>query len=140
MNKNVIIGDADALIALLFEEDANYQRAVKISEYLYENEKIVIFPNTAIAEAITTFQRKFSSQNLARVLTQQYKKGVFIVEYIDEDIMQKAVGFYNPDGSKQNTFFDAIVVATAKKFSPDAIFSFDSWYKKLGFKLAIDLL
>ncbi|MDP3732992.1 MAG: hypothetical protein Q8Q91_00480 [Candidatus Daviesbacteria bacterium] len=37
--------------------------------------------------------------------------------------------------SKHNTFFDAIVAATAEKLNADGIFSFDSWYPKLGFKL-----
>lgn len=39
------------------------------------------------------------------------------------------------NGSKKNTFFDAIVAATAENLGTDAIFSFDDWYPKLGFRL-----
>lgn len=135
----IVIGDADALIALLLEEDAHYQEASELSACLYSKGHTVIFPNTAIVEAITAFQRKFSSPKLAGILTDQYAQGVFAVEYLDEEIMRLAASLFNPKSSKKNTFFDAIVAAVAKSLNADAIFSFDSWYKKVGFKLASDL-
>lgn len=135
----IIVGDADVLIALFLEEDDHYREASKISKYLYSEGNTVIFPNTAIAEAITAFQRKFSLPKLASILTDQYMQGIFTIEYVDEEIMRLASELFNPKGSKRNTFFDAIVAATAKKLNSDTIFSFDTWYKKLGFKLAGDL-
>jgi predicted nucleic acid-binding protein len=36
--------------------------------------------------------------------------------------------------------FDALVAAVAKKNNADAIFSFDEWYKKLGFTLVTGLI
>lgn len=139
MNNKVIIGDADALIALAFEGDSLHKQAIVISEVLYKNNTQVIFPNTAISEAITTLLRKHSNPELAGYLAQQYKEGVFRVEYVNGELMKLAVDLFNPHSSKQNTFFDAIVAATAKHLSAYAIFSFDSWYKKLGFQLAMDL-
>lgn len=135
----VVIGDADALISLLMEEDAHYREASKISTYLHTKGYSVIFPDTAIIEAITSFQRKFSSPKLAGILTDQYKQGIFAVEYVDEETMKLAVDFFNPKSSKKNTFFDAIVASVAKSLNADAIFSFDGWYKKVGFRLASDL-
>lgn len=135
----IVVGDADALIALLLEEDGHYQEASKISKYLYAEEHTVIFPNTAVVEAITTFQGKFSSPKLAGILSDKYAQGVFAVEYIDEEIMNIAGVLFNPKKSKQNTFFDEIVAATAKSLNADTIFSFDGWYKKVGFNLASDL-
>jgi predicted nucleic acid-binding protein len=35
--------------------------------------------------------------------------------------------------------FDALVAAVAKKNNADAIFSFDAWYQKQGFKLVTNL-
>ncbi|MBI4096222.1 MAG: type II toxin-antitoxin system VapC family toxin [Candidatus Levybacteria bacterium] len=135
----IIIGDADVLIALFLEEDSHYEEASKISKYLYSEGHTVIFPNTAIAEAITTLHRKLANPTVADLLVQHYKKGLFEVEYVDEYIMQEAAEIYNPKGSKKNTFFDALVAATAKKLNAQTIFSFDTWYQKLGFKLASDL-
>lgn len=135
-----VVGDSDVLIALYLETDKNYSRAVEISEFLYNKDIHIVFPNTTIAEAVTTFHRKFSNPKLAASLIDHYREGRFNIEYIDEKIMMKATQLYNPKGSKQNTFFDAIVAAVAKKLNADAIFSFDDWYTKLGFKLASKLL
>lgn len=130
-----VIGDSDALIALYVENDSNHNRATKISERLYGDGVKVIFPNTAIVEAITTFQRKFSNPELAMRLNKKYKQGEFHIEYIDEGMMKMAADMFEPFRSKQNTFFDAIVAVTAKLRFADAIFSFDEWYTKMGFKL-----
>ena len=138
MNK-VIVGDADVLIALIFEEDSLHRIAKDVSKKLYKTGGRVIFPNTAIAEAVTTLLRKHSNPKLASYLTEQYKDDRFAVEYVDEKIMKLAAELFNPKSSKQNTFFDAIVAACAKTLSADAIFSFDGWYRKIGFRLAVDL-
>lgn len=139
MNSNIIVGDSDALIALVYEGDQLNLRSRAISQKINKNKAQIIFPNTAIAEAITTLLRKHSNPKLAGYLAWQYTKNIFRIEYVNEDIMRQAVEIFNPIRSKQNTFFDALVAATAKKLNADAIFSFDSWYKKLGFKLASEL-
>ncbi len=139
ISKNIIVGDADILIALYFKNDILHNKVVNISKKFLTTETSIIFPNTAIAEGITTLHRKLSNSAAAALLSQDYKKRVFEVEYVDEHIMQEAAELYNPKSSKKNTFFDALVAATAKKLNSETIFSFDGWYKKLGFKLASDL-
>lgn len=139
MNSNIIVGDSDALIALVYEGDQLNLRSRAINQKINKNKAQIIFPNTAIAEAITTLLRKHSNPKLAEYLAWQYTKNIFKIEYVNEDIMRQAVEIFNPIRSKQNTFFDALVAATAKKLDADAIFSFDEWYKKLGFKLASEL-
>lgn len=135
----IVVGDADVLIALAIKKDSLHLRANAISQKLDADNVQVIFPNTAIAEAITTLLRKHSNPKLAGYLAKQYAENIFRVEYVGEDIMKAAVNIFNPVSSKQNTFFDALVAGTAKSLNADAIFSFDTWYKKLGFSLAGDL-
>lgn len=135
----LIIGDADALIALYFKDDMNHLRAASLSAYLYKQSVEVIFPNTAIIEAITTLQRKLSNRELAIRLTNRYQAGELHVEYVDEQIMNLAADLFYLSASKQNTFFDAIVATMAKKFTAEAIFSFDDWYSKLGLTLVSNL-
>lgn len=139
MNNGIIVGDSDALIALVYEDDQLNLRSREISQKLNRNNTQIIFPNTAIAEAITTLLRKHSNPKLAGYLSRQYEKNIFRIEYVDEDTMKLAVNIFNPISSKKNTFFDALVAATAKKLKAGTIFSFDTWYKKLGFNLASDL-
>lgn len=130
---SIVIGDADGLIALVNPQDFFHEKAIKLSSYLLKESIAIIYPDTAIAEAITTFQRKLSYPKYAELLLDYYKNDMFTVEYIDEAIMRVACGLFDPYKSKQNTFFDAIVAATAKTLSASAIFSFDSWYRKKGF-------
>lgn len=139
MKSTIVIGDADALVAVYFKEDIHHQEAKLIIGKLFDKNITVIFPNTAISEAITTLYRKLSNPTAADLLLKGYKKNMLRVEYLDETVMQIASELYDPYGSKKNTFFDALVAATAKKLHTDAIFSFDGWYKRLGFILAADL-
>ena len=57
----------------------------------------------------------------------------------DDAVLAEALTLFNPHGSKQNTLFDAVVAALAKRLDADAIFSFDSWYEKRGFRLVAQL-
>lgn len=134
--KTIVIGDADSLIALFLDYDANHERATSTLAKLNQAGITAIYPNTAIAEAITTLLRKHSNPELASYLAQQYRDDRFAVEYVDERMMKRATEIFKPKGSKKNTFFDAIVAATAQELNTDAIFSFDDWYKKLGFTIA----
>lgn len=140
MAVKTVVGDADSLIALLLEYDNNHELVSLILEKLNNTGVTIIYPNTAISEAITSLLRRHSNPKLAGFLVEQYKAGNFNVEYVNEKIMLKATEFFNPTGSKQNTFFDALVAATAKTLSADAVFSFDLWYTKLGFKLASEIV
>ena len=62
-----------------------------------------------------------------------------MIENIDKELLTEALKIFDPSGSKQNTLFDALVAATAKKLNTNVIFSFDDWYEKLGLKLAANL-
>lgn len=135
-----IIADADILIALAYHSDTNHQKVKEITTKLLEKLYIVMFPNTALLEAITVLKRALNQPDLADKINKQYQRGVFGIIYIDEQIQLEASKLFNPAGSKKNTIFDAIVLATAKNVSADAVFSFDSWYKKQNFPLAQDLV
>lgn len=135
MNK-VVVGDADSLIALAYKDDANHIRARKVSEWLLAVGYEIIYPNTAILEAITALKRALNLSDKAELINKQYQKGAFAVEYVDETIQLKASQRFSHTYSKKNTIFDAVVAETAAGIGADYIFSFDSWYPKEGFTLA----
>lgn len=133
----VIVADADALIALSLENDPHHHKAVAINHQLIQQEATIIFPVTVFPEVVTTLKRAFNQPEKAHAINKQYLAGAFQVEYLSGDIMKKAAEIFDKKTiSKKNTLFDAIVAATAQKLEADAIFSFDDWYPKLGFKLA----
>ena len=134
----VAIGDSDGLIAILHEEDKNFQIAKKTVAQLVQNDVQVIFPLTTIVETVTTLKRKLNKPQLAANVARQITKGELAIETVDTKLLSAALAMFDPAGTKQNTLFDAIVAACAKKYKTNVIFSFDGWYKKLGFKLATD--
>ncbi len=136
MNKSVTVADSDALIALVLENDPNHLKAVEASKNYIKNNISIVFPSTVFPEAITSLVRSLNEKEKAHLVNRQYQQGVFNVIYIDMEIQKEASRIFETAKSKQNTFFDALIAATAKKLSTNMIFSFDNWYPKLGFKLA----
>ena len=136
----VIIGDADGLIALLQEDDGNHDKAVQISQYCVEQHAEVIFPLTAIVEAVTTLHRRLNNPKLAEIVRQQTIDGRLVIEEITREMLTQASALFNPFGAKKHTLFDAVVAVVARKYDAAAIFSFDKWYSKVGLKLASEVL
>jgi predicted nucleic acid-binding protein len=136
----VVIGDADGLIALLQEDDSNHEKAVRIARRCVEQHAEVIFPLTAIVEAVTTLQRRLNNPPLAEKIRQQTIEGQLVIEEVDRETLKQASTLFNPFGSKQNTLFDAVVATVARKYAATTIFSFDGWYTKIGLTLAHDTL
>ena len=132
----LVVGDADGLVALADEQDANHVKAQKISELLLKRGYEIVFPNTAIMEAITALKRAKNLPAKAHFLNKQYQAGAFLVEFVNEEIGRRASQRFEKTMSKKNTIFDAVVFETAEKLGADYIFSFDSWYSKEGINLA----
>lgn len=134
-----IIVDADALIALVDVEDAHAAHAVAIVKQLQEIEVPLLYPTTTIAEAATALQRKLKKPTIVAQIVGAVKAHQFLIEPVDADLLDAAAALFNPYGSKKNTIFDAIVAALAQKHHAQAVFSFDGWYRKQGFKLIPEL-
>jgi len=132
----IAIGDADSIIALVYKNDTNHVKAQNIAAQLLAEKYQIIYPNTAIIEAITTLKRALNLSDKSHFINRQYQKNIFNVEFVSQSIMQRASEIFEETQSKQNTFFDAVVVATAESLDTKLIFSFDKWYSKFGFKLA----
>lgn len=135
----VVVADTDVIIAQTFLEDAHHRKAQILGRKLVETGALIIFPATCVVEAATTLQRKYSNPHLAAAVLETFSDPKMTVINIDQTILKEAREFFDPKSSKHNTVFDCIVAIVAKKHSADAIFSFDDWYTKLGFKLVSDL-
>jgi len=138
-NNLIVIADADFIVSQAIAEDSNHLLALELAQKLDEKGTQTIFPSTAITEAVTALQRKFSNPHLATRTLNLFSAPGINIESIDAEIIQEASKLFNPASSKHNTFFDCIVATVAKKHNADAIFSFDVWYTKLGFKLVSEL-
>ena len=140
MNKPlVIVADTDAIIAQVFLRDSHHGKAQVLGRKLAKAGALIIFPATAVVEAATTLQRKYSNPLLAAALLENFSSPEMTIENIDQGIIKEAREFFDPQASKHKTVFDCIVATLAKRHNADAIFSFEGWYSKLGFKLVSDL-
>lgn len=135
----IVVGDTDGLIAVLSSEDANHKTAVAAITKLLQLDAQIVFPVTSIVETVTTLKRKLNKPDLAASVVAKITSGALSIENVDTDMLTVALTVFDPTGSKKNTLFDALVVATAKKLNTKVIFSIDNWYTKLGFKLALEL-
>jgi predicted nucleic acid-binding protein len=136
VNSKIAVGDADSLVALADREDANNKRAVKTGEWLLSMGYEIIYPNTAILEAITALKRAKNLPDKATLIARQYLAGAFAVEFVGEMIQWRAAQRFTKTDSKQDTIFDCVVAETADELKADFIFSFDDFYPKQGFQLA----
>jgi predicted nucleic acid-binding protein len=135
----LIIIDADAIISFIAVDDANHERAKTIMQQIAASEAYMLFPTTAICEAVTVLKRKLNKSEEAAAIVKKFQSGDFPIQSVDQEILTLAGDFFDPHGSKKNTLFDAVIAAIAKELHADAIFSFDEWYRKQGFTLASDL-
>ncbi len=136
MSNKIAIGDADSLVALAYRDDANHVKAQKIGGWLLSKGYEIVYPNTAILEAITALKRSLNLIDEAHLINRQYQAGAFLIEFVNEEIQRRASGRFEKTISKKNTIFDAVVAETATELEADYIFSFDNWYIKEGFTLA----
>ncbi len=128
-----IIVDSDALIALVNKDDKLATRALRVLEGLHKQGAKLLYPVTTIAETTTTLQRKLGNPLFASEIMAMTRE--FMIVPVDQETLELAESIFEPMGSKQNTLFDAIVAAIAQKLKADAVFSFDSWYEKVGLTL-----
>lgn len=134
-----IIVDADALIALFSEGDVHAAHSLELLDYLVADGALLLHPATTIVEAVTTLQRRLNNPQAAAELVRLVNEAKLAIEPVNDAVLTEALTLFNPHGSKQNTLFDAVVAAMARRLEAEAIFSFDKWYEKQGFRLVVQL-
>ncbi len=137
---HLVIVDADAIISFVYVNDENHRRAKHLMQQLVTSDAYLLFPATAICKAVTVPRGKLNRPEDAKRIVSKFQSGDFPVQAVDHATLTEAGALFNPDGSKKNTLFDAVVAAIAKRLNAAAIFSFDEWYRKIGLSLASDLL
>ncbi len=129
MNKPpVVIVDADAIVAQAYPDDSNHQKAVAISDNLNKLSAQVIYPATAVLEAVTVLQGRLNSGATAYGTAVVFTDPKVEVAEVSQTTLMGAMNNFSPTTSKKNTLFDCVVLAVAQEKKADAIFSFDHFY------------
>lgn len=135
-----IVVDTDAIVAQVKKDDKNHRVAMAISSSLVSSNAQVIYPATTVVEAVTFIQRPLNNPPVAYGTAQLIANSSAQVAEVNQKTLRNAMKYFSATGSKKNTLFDCIVIAVAEEVHADAIFSFDRFYKKQGFKLAGEIL
>ena len=134
-----VVVDADAIIAQADPNDKHHQTATAISESLVKRNAQVVYPVTAITESNAYMQRVLNSTASAYGTAVVFTDPNVQVAEVNQNTLRNALKYFSPTTSKKNTLFDCIVAAVAEEHGADAIFSFDKFYERKGFKLAAEL-
>ena len=136
----IVIVDTDAIVAQVHVEDTNHTKSIQITKKLLDLKARVIYPASAVIEAVTVLQHKLNKKAVAYETAKTLILENAEITEINSEVLFLAVNsYFTSKTSKKNTLFDCVVAATAKSYGADAIFSFDRFYKSKGFKLAADL-
>lgn len=132
----IAVGDSDSLIAVISQKDINHEKAIAILRRFIAEKIDLIYPAAIIAETITTLTRKYKDPTRAGMIINQLLKGQLKIVDTTDLILKLAGAFYDEKGNPKDTFFDAVVAATAMVYDTKIIFSFDRFYPKMNLLLA----
>lgn len=135
----IVIVDSDALIGSLNPQDQHFNTSKAIRIKLARINAKLIYPATAIVETVTFLQGRLNRPELANKVIQLIVDQELTIEPVDGETLRASSSFMDFNKSKHATLFDAVVAAIAQRYHADAIFSFDKFYEKKGFRLASDL-
>ena len=136
-----VLFDADGLIALAKKDDSNHVRAVKIANVLQTKGVFYYLSPFTVAEAVTVLSYKVSHKSAKDLLEEVRRLGLLALE-LPKEKEKLADKWFLSQTKKGTSYFDCynLALLDCYKKQLQAIFSFDSVYRKNGFKLAGELI
>jgi predicted nucleic acid-binding protein len=131
-----IFVDADAFVALSKSDDSHFEQANQIVEVLVKNGARLVSNQIAVTEAATVLSMRVGHAEARAFLDHvQNPHAPTLLYPLTESIFISAQQIFKKQSSKNVSLFDCIHMATVQEYALDAIFSFDSVYKKNGFNV-----
>ncbi len=139
-DKDLLIADSDFLIGLVKPTDVHHEKVVSALHLIRQKKLKLRIPATVAAETITLLRKREENGILAEKMNYMIQNGQLPIIGVSEEIIQEATTLFDTGSSKNNTFFDAIVIAIYRHMNAMAILSFDRWYTVMGCKTVDDIL
>ena len=137
LTRDVLV-DADALVALAKIDDSNHKKSVDLSNKLQSAGVNYCFSPFTVAEAATVLSYKTTHQSAKEFLKQIRGLDVPVIE-LPEKYKELPDDWFLKQNKKGTSYFDCYNMALLERYKLEAIFSFDSIYKRNGFTLLEDL-
>ncbi len=139
MIRSVVV-DSDSIFALYNPNDSLNVKATRTFRQLITQNFQLIYPTSVLFEIISLFQRVLPTPTVTHKLIGMIKNDSMLLHVVDTDILKESAALFDPLGTKKNTLIDCSVVVIAKKIKAEAVFAYDSFYRKCGLKLAEELV
>lgn len=135
-----VLIDADALIALAKSDDSNHKNAVQISGKLQKKGVFYYLSPFTVSEAVTVLSHKTSHQAAKKFLEEMRRLDLPVLES-RENLISIADKWFLKQKRKGISYPDCFNMALLERYKSDinSIFSFDSIYKRNGFKTVEDI-
>lgn len=127
-----ILVDADALVALAKEDDANHKKAVEIARRIKEA-NLFLSPLT-IPEAVSVLSHRVSQPAAVAFLREALQRR-FSAFSLTEELEAGTDKIFVAQKARGTSWADCLNIALARQYSVDAIFSFDKVYARNGLKV-----
>ena len=130
-NVRKLLIDADAFVALNDKGDSNYQKVIKISEFITISKTTLFTSDPAFGEAITVISENVGLKKAVEFAEEVLRSNIEIIE-VDPKLRRDALEIFKKQRSKNTRFTDCVNIAILNDKGLKEIFSFDSDYKKSG--------
>ncbi|MBI2018802.1 PIN domain-containing protein [Candidatus Daviesbacteria bacterium] len=136
-----ILLDTDALVALTKKGDSNRRKAISIHQKLKENDVQFFLSPFTTAETVTVLSYKLSHEEAKKFLIEARKTDLPILS-LEDNSPNIADQWFFKQNKKGTSYFDCYNMALLERYKKqlNAIFSFDSVYKRNGFKTAEEII
>src|SRR5437764_14729974 len=91
----VVIVDADAIISFVYVGDENHTRAKAIMQQLATLQSSLLFPTTAICEAVTVLRGKLHRPEDASRIVHKFQSADCPIQAVDQSILSDVAALDN---------------------------------------------
>jgi predicted nucleic acid-binding protein len=129
----MIYVDTSALLALVNEDDPNYDRAMQTWRRLIEEEEHLVCNNYVLVESISLIQRRIGLEAVSILHNDIIP---FIeVEWLDEGLHNAIVKAVIKTNRRQISLVDNASFDTMRRHNIETAFAFDSHFPEQGFEV-----
>ena len=138
-NSLKVVVDTNIFVALLNKNDSTHARALKLLDFLEENQAILFTSSDVIGETLTVMARKLGKKQAIDFLAGYKISGIKEI-FIDEEIREDAQKLFLKVRSKLVSFIDCSSTVAIRQNKIPYAFTFDKQFKGLGVNLLEELV
>ena len=127
--ENIAI-DSNVIISFLDTKDAKHAAAVELSRYVQSHYSGIVIVNIILYEVLTILSMKGYKEKAVGFYGEICKDQAVQFIYSNQAIERVAMEHFYSAETKNISFADCILMASAESFGADAIASFDSHLKR----------